>query len=205
LINIPHTRYLACHECDLLQREIELAPGSIARCCRCSAELFRSNPNALEHALAFTVGAALLFIISNAFPVVGLKVNGDVIQATLIGTVVALYGEGMWLVAALVAFTTVLTPLLEIMAILYLLLPLQWQRVTHGPSIIFRALLQVREWRMVEVFVIGVLVAVVKLQHLAEVIPGVALWSFAALMLLLTAASVAFDSRALWARFEAAR
>ncbi|HSB97587.1 MAG TPA: paraquat-inducible protein A [Spongiibacteraceae bacterium] len=205
MINAPHTHYLACHECDLLQLEIELTPGSIARCCRCGAVLFRNSPNALERALALTVGAALLFIISNAFPVMGLKVNGDVVQATLIGTVVVLYRDGMWLIAALVAFTTVLTPLLEIMAMLYLLLPLQLQRVTYEPSAIFRTLLQVRAWRMIEVFVIGVLVALVKLEHLAEIIPGIALWSFAALMLLLTAASAAFDPRALWARFEATR
>lgn len=205
MINASRTRNLACHECDLLQLEIELAPGSIARCRRCGAELFRNNPNALERALALTAGGALLFIISNVFPIMGLKVNGDVVQTTLLGAVVVLYRDGMWLVAALVAFTTILTPLLEIMAMLYLLLPLQLQSVTHERAAIFRALLQVRAWRMIEVFFIGVLVALVKLEHLAEIIPGTALWSFAVLMLLLTAASAAFDPRALWARFEAAR
>lgn len=204
-MNAPHTHYLACHECDLLQLDIELLPGSIARCSRCGAELFRNSPDALERALALTVAAALLFVISNAFPVLGLKVNGDVVQATLIGTVMVLYNDGSWLVAALVAFTTILTPLLEILAMLYLLLPLKMQRLMREPSAIYRGLLQVRGWRMIEVFVIGVLVALVKLEHLAEIIPGVALWSFGALMLLLTAASTAFDRRALWARREAAR
>jgi paraquat-inducible protein A len=134
-----------------------------------------------------------------------LKVNGDVVQATLMGTVGMLYREGSWLVAALVAFTAILTPLLEIVAMLYLLLPLKLQRLTREPSAIFRGLLQIRAWRMVEVFVIGVLVALVKLEHMAEIVPGVALWSFGGLMLLLTAACAAFDQRALWARFEAAR
>lgn len=204
-MNAPHAHYLACHECDLLQLEIALAPGSMARCSRCGAELFRNRPDTLERALALTVAAALLFIISNAFPVLGLKVGGDVVQATLIGTVMVLYRDGSWIVAALVAFTTILTPLLEIMAMLYLLLPLKLQRITHEPSAIFRGLLQVRAWRMIEVFVIGVLVALVKLEHLAQIIPGVALYSFGGLMLLLTAASSAFDRRALWARLEAAR
>jgi paraquat-inducible protein A len=203
--NTSSARHIACHECDLLQLEVELAPSSVARCCRCGAELFRNRPDTLERSLALSVAAAFLFIISNAFPILGLKVSGDVVQATLIGTVGMLYREGSWLVAALVAFTAILTPLLEIVAMLYLLLPLKLQRLTHEPSAIFRGLLQIRAWRMVEVFVIGVLVALVKLEHMAEIVPGVALWSFGGLMLLLTAASAAFDPRALWARFEAAR
>ena len=57
---------------------------------------------------------------------------------------------------------------------------------------------------MVEVFLLGTLVSLAKLAHLAHVQPGIALWSFAALMVLLAAAAAAFDPHALWERAETA-
>jgi paraquat-inducible protein A len=56
----------------------------------------------------------------------------------------------------------------------------------------------------VEVFMLGVLVSLVKLAHLAGVVPGIAIWSFAALMLVMAALSSVFDPRALWQSAELA-
>ena len=62
----------ACHECDLLQRETPLAPGGTARCPRCGAVLYRNQPDGLDRTLAYTLGAAALFVVANSFPIVGL-------------------------------------------------------------------------------------------------------------------------------------
>jgi paraquat-inducible protein A len=195
---------IACHECDLLQREISLPEGGVARCRRCGGLLYRSHPRGLERALAYTLGALVLFVISNAFPIVGLEVNGELIQATLLGTVQMLYRDGMWLVAALVLFTTVLAPLVHLLAMLYVLLPLQFGRLPRSPELIIRVLTEVKHWGMVEVFVLGVLVSLVKLADLAKIVPGIALWSFGGLMILFTAASIAFDPRQVWLKLESA-
>src|SRR5689334_9662149 len=96
----------ACHECNLLQRETLLAPGGTARCRRCGATLYSSRPNSIDRSCALTLGAIILFIVANCFPVVGLEVQGELIQTTLFGTVKALYRQDMELVAALVCFTT---------------------------------------------------------------------------------------------------
>ena len=72
-------------------------------------------------------------------------------------------------------------------------------------ALVFRMLQAVRPWGMVEVFMLGVLVSLVKLAHLAGVVAGIALWSFAALMLVMAAITAVFDPRALWARAEAAQ
>lgn len=189
---------IACHECDLLQREVALPEGGVARCARCGGILFRSHPQGLERALAFTLAALVLFIISNTFPIVGLEVNGDLIQATLLGTVHMLYRDGMWIVAGLVLFTTVLAPLAHILGMLYILAPLRFGRLPPRPATLIRVLTEVKHWGMVEVFVLGVLVSLVKLADLAKIVPGIALWSFAGLMILFTAATVAFDQRQVW-------
>jgi paraquat-inducible protein A len=199
---------IACHECDLLQREVPLPTGRAARCGRCGAVLYRNTPDSLNRTLAYTLAAALLFAVANAFPIVGLDAQGNRTATTLFGTVRTLHDDGMTSVAALVFVTTILMPALELGAMLYMLLPLRLGRVPRGLPAMFRVVQSVRPWGMVEVFMLGTLVSLAKLAHLASVVPGIALWSFAALMLLLAAVSAAFDPRALWARVattEAAR
>jgi paraquat-inducible protein A len=197
---MPAASLIACHECDLLQREPHLPDGGVARCGRCGATLFRSHPESLDRALAFTLGALFLFVIANLYPIVGLSINGDLIQATLFGTVQILYRDDMALVAGLVFFTAFLTPLLQMLATLHLLLPLRLARLPQNPNIAFHVLTTVRPWVMIEVFVLGILVSLVKLAHMAAVIPGIALWSFVGVMLLLAAAGTSFDPRELWAK-----
>jgi paraquat-inducible protein A len=196
---------IACHECDLLQRETPLAAGGTARCPRCGAVLYRNTPDSLDRTLAYTLGAAVLFVVANAFPIVGLDAQGNRSSTTLFGTVRALHDDGMTSVAGLVFVTTILMPALNIGALLYMLLPLKLGRVPHGLPAVFRLVDAVRPWGMVEVFMLGTLIALTKLAALASVVPGIALWSFGALMFLVAAAAASFDSHALWARVEAAR
>ena len=195
---------IACHECDLLQREARLPAGGVARCRRCGATLYRSHPESLERTLALTGAAIVLFAIANAFPIVGLQLQGQLIQTTLFNTARTLYDEDMKSIAALVFVTTIAMPALELLALTYLVVPLKLGRVPRHFAPVFRVLQAVRPWGMVEVFMLGVLVSLVKLAHLAAVVPGVALWSIAALMLVMAAIAATFDERALWAKAGAA-
>ncbi len=119
---------VACHECDLLQRESAVPPAGTLRCCRCHAELYRAHPDSTARALAFTLTCVVLFFISNLYPIVGLAVNGDLVETTLLGAVRVLYKDGMWPIAGLVFATTFLMPLLQMTAMAYLLVPLQLNR-----------------------------------------------------------------------------
>jgi paraquat-inducible protein A len=196
---------IACPECDLLQADAPLAAGSTLRCRRCHAELRRSRANGPEYALAFTFASAVLLVISNLFPIVGLSFNGNLVQTTLAGAVRMLYEHGTWPLALLVALTTIVTPVLQIISMLWLLLPLRFGGVPWRAAAGFRLFQLARPWGMTEVLILGLLVALVKLAHIAKVVPGTALWSFIALMLLLAAASAAFDPREAWARITERR
>jgi paraquat-inducible protein A len=188
----------ACHECDLLQREPMLPPGGVACCRRCNAVLFRQTPGSLERALAYSLGAAIFFIIANVFPIVGLEVQGIANATSLYGAVETMWKHDMENVAALVFVTTILIPAMEMSLMLYVLLPLKLGKMPQGLAQILRVLQSVRPWSMTQVFILGVLVALVKLQHLAHVVPGIALWSFGGLILTLTAAIASFNTHELW-------
>ena len=188
----------ACHECDLVQREPLLPPGGVACCRRCNAALFRHVPDSIDRGLAYTLGAAILFIVANIFPIVGLEVQGNLHATSLYGAVESIWNNDMQGVAFLVFGTTILIPAAEISLMLYVLLPLKFGRLPGELRSILRILQSVRPWSMTQVFILGVLVALVKLAHLAHVVPGVALWAFGGLILLLTAAIANFNMHELW-------
>src|SRR5881392_1629408 len=105
------------------------APGAVP---------YRRKANGLDRTLAYSLGAAVLFLIANAFPIVGLEAAGHHSSTTLFGAVRQLYDDDMTSVAGLVFTTTILMPGLEIAALLYLLLPLKLGRVPHGLPPVFR-------------------------------------------------------------------
>jgi paraquat-inducible protein A len=91
-------------------------------------------------------------------------------------------------------------PALEIMAMIYLLLPLHFQRMPPGFSVAFRLIHFVKPWAMIEVFMLGLLVTISKLSALASVVPNIALGAFVLLMFSVTAAAANFDRRGYWKR-----
>jgi len=172
----------------------------MARCRRCGAVLYRRRRHGLDATLALTLAAAVLFGLANAFPLVGLDLQGQTRDTSLWGAVSTLWDQDMALLAALVFATTLALPAFDLAAMLWLLLPLAVGRRPIAGAQVLRGLLAIRPWGMVEVFLLGVLVALVKLAHLATVVPGVALWSFGALILLMAAAAASFDADLAWAR-----
>ncbi len=196
-----------CPECDLLVREAASAgtTGFTALCPRCGALLYRHGRDSLENSLALVVAALVLLVAGNAFPIVGLDIQGQRIETTVMGAASGLWQEGMQAVAALVLLTTTFLPLLELGILLWVVLPLRMGRRPPGFVGLFRALRLAHPWAMVEVFILGVLVALVKLARLAEVLPGAAAWCFGGLMLLLAALTAVIEPRDLWRAWEEAR
>jgi paraquat-inducible protein A len=195
---------LACPECDLLQSDSAVPRPRKALCARCGAILYQRHPHGLERTAALTAAALVLFAIANSFPILSLELQGERTDATLAGAVSALWSQNMQLVAALVLFTAILMPLAEIAALAWLLAPLALKRTAPHFGAVFRALQFAQRWGMVEVFVLGALVSFVKLGHLATVEAGIALWSFAALMLVMAAIEANFDPRDLWTQAQRA-
>lgn len=190
-------RLIACEECDVLHRRIVLNAGCAAHCTRCGAELFRSRSFHIDTVLALTLGSLVVFVMANAFPIVTLEMKGVHNGSTLFGAIVTLYREGMPIVSGLVLATTILFPLTELMILIYLLIPLRQGRLPARFHLFIRVIQTIRPWGMIEVFLLGVLVSLVKLSSTASILPGVALWAFAVLTVLL-AAILMFEPRHLW-------
>ena len=185
-------------------REVDAPVGGSASCPRCGALLYRNLGERFDWSLAFVVGAAVLYLIGNAFPIVIMEAGGNRTIATLFGTVLALYDTGSSPVAALVLLTAIVFPALIIGLMIYMLLPLQLGYAPSGAAFVFRALRASQPWGMVEVFMLGILCSIVKLAHLASLVVGPALWAFGALIVAIAAGAWYFEPAEYWARVERA-
>lgn len=192
----------ACSECDALYRKRRLNRGEVARCPRCGAKLYARPRLDPEQMLGLVTGALLVFIIANAYPIVSMQLQGVSNSATLSGSILTLWAADRRLMAAMVFATTQLFPLLDLTILFALLMAVvRSRRRRVGRPRWFAPLLRfiqgMRPWGMTEVFMLGVLVALVKLSHMARIVPGAALWAFGALTVML-AVIVTFDLASLW-------
>jgi paraquat-inducible protein A len=196
---------VACQDCDLLQDVGPLPDGGTATCRRCRSVLRRRRPHGIERTLALAIAAAVLFAVANSFPFLSFDMKGQVTETTLVTGVKDLYRQGFPEMAALVFVTSVLAPLAQISLLLYVLMPVHLDRIPWRMAGAFRLLRHVQPWSMMEVFLIGILVAVTKLRDMAEVIPGPSLFAFLALILVIAGAMASFDPESVWERLEASR
>ena len=193
---------IACHECDLLYQRQPLPPGGTARCVRCGAVLYRRKRNSLDRVLAWTIAGLILFIIANVYPFLTFRLEAQIQKTNLITGIIELYHQGMWIVAGVVLLTSILMPLLELTGMLYVLLPLKFNRRPWKLPFIFRLVRSFKPWGMMEVFMVGILVAFVKLSKMASIIPGIALYAFLALIFVLAASAASLDPHIVWSRSE---
>jgi paraquat-inducible protein A len=189
---------IVCHACDLVHRRDAIAESARVRCVRCRAELYRTSSAGLDTALALSVTALLLLLLSNAYPLVAMQLNGVTRSATLLGAAAGLYHQGYAPIAVLIVLTTVVIPLVQISALLYVLLHLRLGRDAPARHELFRLLALLRPWAMPEVFMLGAIVALVKLTAMAEVVPGIALFAYGALMITLSALTSVTPTEQFW-------
>ncbi len=189
---------MACHECDLLLRVDHSFEEGVVKCPRCAAVLLEHKRHSLDLTLAYTITGLILFVISNVFPIIGFQYEGQSTETILLSGVWELLDQDMHLLAGLVFITTIFAPFTLLATLLYVFLPLKLNRIAPYTAEVFRFASALRPWSMMEVFMLGILVSVVKLAGMATIVPGVALWSFGLLIFVLAAATSSLDPDLVW-------
>ncbi|CAI8770373.1 paraquat-inducible protein A [Methylococcus capsulatus] len=192
--------YLLCHCCRLLSRPL---PGSVRpRCPRCGAVLHRRKPNSLARTWALTLTAYILYIPANLLPVMTVTMSGRGEPDTILSGVKELIVGGMWPLALLVFFASIVVPVLKLLVMTFLLLSVQfgsswrpWER-----TVLYRLTESIGRWSMIDIFVITILVAVVELGALATIEAGAGAVAFGGVVVVTMFAAMSFDPRLIWDR-----
>lgn len=190
---------VACPDCDLLQHVPLLPPLGKALCCRCGKVLAINKPGANERTLALAIGAAIVFVIANTFPLMGLSAAGREVDTTIIGGAWTMWQEGHEFTAALVGLCAVVAPAGYIgIAIVVLIATRMYSTMPSWVGDLLHWAELAQEWAMAEVMMLGILVALIKIADLATVIIGAGIFATGALIALLTAMAINFDPEEIW-------
>jgi len=195
---------VACHDCDLLN-SFPADATETRLCVRCGCVLHQYRPNSIDRTLALALGALILFIVANSFPFLEMKNGGFIQQTTLLTGIHELWKQQLYGLSTLVFLTCILIPFLQMIGLLYLLLPLKLGRSVPGAITVLRLLRHLAPWGMLEIFLLGILVALVKLGHMATIVPGTSVFSFGILVFVMAAALTALDRPLLWERLDPRR
>lgn len=185
-MTLPTEPLIACEHCGMIFRRHVLQRGETATCARCGTVLWRYSRITLSGWLALTVTAFIVFLVANAYPVMGMSIQGMIREASMLDAVAMTWNQGFYITAVMTGLAGFALPLLLLMLLLWILWPLALGREPLGFRAVVRAVGMLRPWCMVPVFLLGVLVSVVKLAGMASVSPEPGLFAFGALTILLT-------------------
>ena len=177
----------------------ELNRGRI-NCTRCGAQLHQRKPNSLSRSWAFLLAATVLYIPANIYPIMTVRELGNGTPDTILSGVARLFESGLWPLAVLVFVASVAIPILKILIIGFLLLSVRGESKLDpvARTRLYRFVELVGRWSMVDIFMVSILIALVRLGNIAEITPGVGAMAFASVVVLTMLSALSFDPRLMW-------
>jgi len=199
---------LGCESCGLVSPAVAVDdPTLVQECPRCGHVLLATKPHALQRTWAFVVAAAVLYIPANALPVMQVIYAGRGEPDTILSGVEVLFNTGQPAVAVLVLFASITVPLIKLVGLALMVLAVRrrslWRR--RDRTVFYRLVEFIGRWSMLDIFMISILVALVKLQALSTIEAGQGAVWFACVVVTTMFAAGSFDPRLIWDVQEARR
>ncbi|MZR31880.1 paraquat-inducible protein A [Sneathiella litorea] len=190
---------VSCHVCGLLVSNRFIAEHS-PECPRCEAALHSRKSNSLSRTWALLIAAGILYVPANVYPVLTLISFGKSTTNTIMGGVLELAQSGQMVIAVIVFIASVFVPIFKILALLFLVVSVQLgMKVRRRKrALLYRFTEFIGRWSMIDIFMISILIALVKLQALATVTAGPGAIAFAAVVIITMFAAMTFDPRLIW-------
>ena len=173
-------------------------------CPRCFAPISKRKPESLSRTWAFVISAGLLYVPANIYPFLNIKILAEHESSTIFSGIQQLFSSGMWGVAIVIFFASILVPLLKILGLIFLLLSVHWhaQKRASGRAWLYRVIRSIGRWSMIDVFVVSLMIALVSLGQIATIEPGPGATCFGLVVVLTLIAAESFDPRSMWDELE---
>ena len=194
-------RVVACDTCGMVQQVPELPKGTAAECFRCGAFLgVRRSAAGLHACAALSLAALILYVPANIYPILTMTMYGATSESTIWDGVVGLAQHDQWGIAIIVFLASLVIPLLKLAGLFFLVVSstMKWGRRLRARTALYKFIDTIGPWAMLDVFLLAVLVALVKLGQFATVVPGPGLVAFTGVVVLTMLASAAFDPKQIW-------
>lgn len=193
---------LACPYCDLLLEKIHLEPGQKACCPRCGHTLLVPKRNSIDKTLSFALTGLTLFVPANFMSIMTLDTLGLEQAGSIYDGIIVIYTSGYFFVSCMVALTSFVFPLAKLSLLFIISLSLKLRRYPKVLPLLMRSYHHLDEWGMLEVYMVGILVAIVKLHHMGHIHYDIGFFCFIGLLFVALCASVAMDEHEFWELIE---
>ena len=197
---IVEAKTIACKVCGQVHEELPLAPGTFAECVRCGSRLAERSRKSLHRTAALSLAALLLYVPANVLPILRLELYGSVSENTVWDGVVRFYQDRSYFIALIVLLASIVIPLLKLLGLFFVVTTTAFhsRRRLLLRTWLFRFIDSIGRWAMLDVFVVAIWIAVVKMGQLANVQPGRGLMPFGCVVVLTLLASYSFDPQLIW-------
>ncbi len=189
----------SCPVCNQLI-DIRQPEAKASHCPRCLSGIYIRKPHSLSKSWAYLMAAFILYIPANIFPIMTLTSFARESRETILSGIYQLLVSGQAGIGVIVFFASIFVPIFKIGALIFLVLSvqlkMQWRPVFR--TRLYRFVEWIGRWSMIDIFMISVLIALVRLKELASIDPGPGALAFAAVVLLTMFASHSFDPRLIW-------
>ena len=191
---------LCCRTCGLVQAVEALPPGRSAECVRCGSTVAEGPHGSLHLTGAFALAALILYIPANIYPILAMHMYGAYNENTVWEGVLGLANHNQWFVALIVFLASMVIPVFKLGGLLFLVLSSGTKRGRRlrTRARIYKFIDVIGPWAMLDVFLLAVLVALVKLGDIATVLPGPGLIAFTCMVVLNMLATEFFDPKMIW-------
>ncbi len=193
---------IACHGCDLLLENLEPEPGARLCCPRCGEIVKTRKIDSINRTLAFTFSGLMLYPFAMFEPIMTLDTMGLRNQGNIFSCMTNTWHSGYGFVAIIVGLTSVFFPLAKLLLLFLVALQLKQGRSTPTLARLMRIYVHLDEWGMLEVFMIGLLVTIIKIHHLAHIHYDVGFFCFIGLLVMALGSSLMLDKEEFWKRIE---
>ena len=195
---LPRAHYQRCPQCDTLFTLPKMKSHQSAFCPRCNAKIRDGRDWSLTRLAAMAVTMMLLMPFAWSEPLLSLHLLGVRIDANLLQGIWQMTRQGDPLTASMVLFCTVGAPVVLVAAIAYL-----WFGNILGMNLrpVLLMLERLKEWVMLDIYLVGIVVASIKVQDYAWLQPGSGLFAFIALVILSILTMIHLNVEQLWERF----
>ena len=204
LLTAKQASMISCHCCHLICQMPETKRDPEIACPRCGTRMYQRKPDSLARAWALVIAAIVFYIPANVMPISVTTALGTAEGDTIMSGVIYFIQSGSWPIALVIFVASIFVPVLKMLILLFLLVSVQmkskWRPMDR--TRLYRIIETIGRWSMVDIFVITIMAALIKLGALADFAAGPGAVYFAAVVVLTILAAMSFDPRLIWDSLE---
>ncbi len=193
---------IICYDCDLLFKNPSVDVGYALFCPRCGCKLCEPKKNSISRTLALSITALLLYLPASLMPLMTLDTFGFKQSCSIFDAVILFYDKGYLFVSLMVAFTSLLFPLIKLLLLFIISISLKLKRYSAFLPLFMRCYSFIDEWEMLDVYMIGILVTIIKMYHLVNIQYEPGFFFFIGLLVITFCSSTAMDKNLFWSLIE---